>query len=90
MGDIPSRLYATPQEVNDFLLANFCEDVVERYQQEIGSVAVTTAVDELRASAESPLAGKLAAGTLFAADEIDPRTGAGHYPHKLVRTADFA
>jgi hypothetical protein len=81
----PSRLYATPDQVHAFLLEHFCEDVLLRYQQAVGRAAVVEAVDDITANSDTIMASHtFCQGMKCAADHVDPRLGAGHWPSSLV------
>jgi len=83
----PSRFYATPANINTFLLQHFAEDTLLRYQQAIGERAVSAAIRDIRMDANlrqlegNHLEAEYGQGL---ADLVDPAKGAGRWPFELV------
>ena len=81
-----SRFSAAPSEIHRFLANRLPEDVHLNYQQAIGNRAVEEAAKDIRMESHTQLAGQTYRnGMVFAADEIDPLKGGGHYPSELIR-----
>ncbi|MFD7661311.1 hypothetical protein [Streptomyces sp. NPDC059788] len=81
----PSRLSATPAEVDVYLRKILAEDTYLRYQQAIGGRSVEEAAKDIRTETHTPWASQLYLnGMAFAADHIDPLKGGGRYPSQLL------
>lgn len=84
----PSRLSATPADLDVFLRRRFAEDAVLDFQRAIGREAIREAVADLRAYRDHPDNGPMKqawrTGVEDAAMQIDPEEDAGYYPSQLL------
>lgn len=82
---LPGRFDATPAQVDQHLRRILADDTYLRYQQAIGALAVSEAVDEVRTT-DLPMdyIDMFDNGAKWAADLTDPAKGGGPYPSQLL------
>jgi hypothetical protein len=88
----PNRFTATPEQIMGWLRSDeggFAEDVLLRFQQAIGSHAVSEAAHDMRLEADKGAAEEMSPELheAFAkgANFIDPAKGGGPFPSRLIR-----
>jgi hypothetical protein len=89
MTELPSRLHATPAEVDAYLRTILAEDVYLRFQQAIGDHAIAQTVEDtqaVRAAADNEglYSNDWREGWDDVIDRVDPDRGNGPYPVKLI------
>ncbi|MBQ6358448.1 MAG: hypothetical protein IJI97_05765 [Clostridia bacterium] len=88
MKEKPDYFKAKPGEILDWLRTQFPEYVLLRFYWQIGDLAVTEAMSDVRTTAEKRTSlnddSSYNRQVAEAVDEMDPAWGGGHYPSEFM------